>query len=137
MSNFAISFVYIWSTLKKKSCVCVCVCVCVLMMVNLIFVISKKIFHLFIYYSGHFVAGYFVAGYFVAEYFVVESQKQWRIDILLAEKMRTMYAKYIELDTFHFCSYVTGSENVQTPPFLGSEMLRSCKRRSSGHFKWP
>ena len=37
LSNFAISFVYIWSTLKKKSsaenvcmfvCMCVCVCVC-------------------------------------------------------------------------------------------------------------
>ena len=39
-------------------------------------------------------------------------QKQWSIDILLAEKMRTVYAKYIELDTFHFCSYVTGSKNV-------------------------
>ena len=64
-------------------------------------------------------------------------QKQWSIDILPAEKMRTMYAKYIELDTFHFRSYVTGSENVQTPPFLGPEMLRSCKRRPGGHFKWP
>ena len=52
LSNFAISFVYIWSTLKKKSfaenvwmCVCVCVCVCVCKLSIFCRAITRKSLH--------------------------------------------------------------------------------------------
>ena len=48
LSNFTISFVYIWSTLQKKSsaenvrmCVCACVCACVCVCVSCQFFVAR------------------------------------------------------------------------------------------------